>query len=84
MGRNENDISNYEYDKYLSEKGGDRARREIEKRTTERRNAHNANGEGWHFGLGDSPVRAKTRDDLKRELDKRGLMLRDDVKKELH
>lgn len=73
------DLDNYEYDAYLAKKG---KRSEIKKRTDERRNA-NKGIEGWHFGLGDTPVKTKNKEEFKRELDKRGLMMRDDVKKEL-
>ena len=73
------DLDNPEYDNFLSSKGKEK---ELRKRHLERRNA-NKGCKGWHFGLGDKPVYCKDKEDYKRELDKRGLMVRDDVKRNL-
>ena len=72
-------LDNYGYDNYLAEhKKG----RELRARKTERLNA-NKGYEGWHFGLGVAPVKTKNKLEFKRELEKRGLMMRDDVKRRL-
>ena len=64
------------YDAYLAKNGKER---EIKKRNDEKKNA-NKGYEGWHFGIGDKPVHTKNKEEFKRELGKRGLMMRDDVK----
>lgn len=73
------DLDNAEYDDYLSSKGKEK---ELRSRHLERRNA-NKGCKGWHFGLGEKPVHCKNKEDFKRELGKRGLMLEDDVRKRL-
>ena len=73
------DLDNYEYDQFLASK---RKEKELMRRKEERR-AANKGYEGWHFGLGDKPVHVKNKEEFKRELDKRGLMMRDDVKRKL-
>lgn len=85
MGRGNTDLSSSEYDNYLASKGKSNkgARQELEQRRVERKMAHSADGVGWHFGIGDAPVKATSREDLKKKLNERGLMLRDDVKREL-
>ena len=47
------------------------------------RKSANRGYEGWHFGLGDEPVECRDKEDFKRELEKRGLMMRDDIKRNL-
>ena len=73
------DLDNYEYDAYLAQKG---KYKELRERHLARRNA-NKGYRGWHFGLGDKPVYTRDKEEFKRELDKRGLMMIDDVKKDL-
>lgn len=70
------DLDNQEYDEYLSK---NKKERELRQRNAERRNA-NKGYEGWHFGLGEKPVHCKNKEEYKRELDKRGLMMKDDVR----
>ena len=77
--RGRTDLASMEYDEWLAEH---KKWRELRKRHIERRNA-NKGYEGWHFGLGDYPVRVRDKDEFKRELERRGLMMRDGVKKEL-
>lgn len=72
-------LANYQYDHFLASKG---KTRELRERTIERRNA-NKGYEGWHFGLGMKPVYTKDKHEFKQALEKRGLMMRDDVKQEL-
>jgi len=79
MARGNTDLSSQEYDDYLTQNKKEKALRE---RHLERRNA-NKGFEGWHFGLGDKPVYTKDKEAFKRELEKRGLVMRDDVKREL-
>ena len=79
MARGSTGLDNYEYDKYLAE---NKKERELRDRQIERRNA-NKGYEGWHFGLGGAPVHTKDKQEFKKELEKRGLMLRDEVKKPL-
>jgi len=79
MGRGSTSLDNYDYDAHLSMSGNTR---ELRKRQAERRNA-NKGYEGWHFGLGDKPVYTKGKEEFKRELRRRGLMMRDDVGKNL-
>lgn len=76
------DLDNYEYDEHLAKESrrSRGARRELEQRHTERKNKGYS---GWHFGLGDRPVKIKDKEEFKRELDKRNLIARDDVHKEL-
>ena len=56
--------------------------RELRERHIERRNA-NKGYEGYHFGLGDKPVYTKDKTEFQHELAKRGLMMKDDVKRKL-
>jgi len=79
MARGNTDLSNQEYDDYLTQNKKEKALRE---RHLERRIA-NKGFEGWHFGLGDKPVYTKDKEAFKRELEKRGLVMKDDVKREL-
>jgi hypothetical protein len=79
MGRGDTSLASTEYDDHLSK---NKKERELRERHIERRNA-NKGYEGWHFGLGDKPVHTKDKEAFKRELDKRGLVMRDDVKRKL-
>ena len=79
MGRGDTRLDNYEYDNWLAE---NKKERELRGRHLERRNA-NKGYKGFHFGIGDKPVYTKDKDEFKKELDKRGLMMRDDVKRDL-
>lgn len=83
MPRGSRDLTNNEYDTYLASKDTRGARQEIAQRHSERRNAHDSEGRGHHFGLGNDVVRVEGREHLRHELDKRGLMLEVDVKKNL-
>jgi len=75
------DLDNFEYDDYLASKKGSReARQELEKRHAERKNSGYT---GWHWGLGDKPVRCNSKEEFKKELERRGLMMKDDVKQKL-
>jgi len=79
MGRGSTELDNWEYDHWLSV---NKKERELRRRHVERRNA-NKGFRGWHFGLSSRPIFAKDKDDFKRKLEQMGLMMRDDVKKEL-
>ena len=79
MARGRTDLSSREYDHYLAEHHKER---ELGERHIERKNA-NKGYEGWHFGLGEKPVFAKDKDDFKKKLEERGLIMRDDVKRPL-
>lgn len=86
MVRGNTDLSNYEYDNHLASKSrtSRTAKRELKQRHSERKNAHSSDGTGWHFGLGDKPIKVERKEDLRRVLDQHGLMLSTDVKKDLH
>lgn len=73
------DLDNDEYDSWLA---SNKREKELRKRNYERKHA-NKGYEGWHFGIGRRPVYCRNREEFRRELDKRGLMMRDDVRKEL-
>lgn len=77
MGRGSTSLDNYEYDAFLVKH---KKERELKLRKIGRTNK---GYKGWHFGLGDRPIHAKGKEEFKRELDKRGLMMRDDVRKRL-
>lgn len=79
------DLSNYQYDSYLADKGktSRSARQELASRKKDRKYAHDADGVGYHFGLGDDIVKIESKDHLRKELNRRGLMLEVDVKKNL-
>lgn len=86
MSRGDTSLRNNEYDSYLASKakGGSRsARQELEQRNADRRNAHDDSGIGYHFGLGNDVVKIESKEHLKKELGKRGLMLATDVSKNL-
>lgn len=72
-------LDNYGYDEYLQK---NKKERELKERRLERRNA-NKGYEGYHFGIGDTPIYTKDKTEFKRELEKRGLLMRDDVRKKL-
>lgn len=72
-------LDNMEYDEWLAKGKKERMLRE---RHNARRTA-NKGIKGWHFGIGDRPVYTRDKEDFKRELDKRGLMMRDDVQRNL-
>ena len=54
----------------------------MRERNTERRNA-NKGVEGWHFGIDEKPVYTRDKAEFKRELAKRNLMMKDDVRRNL-
>lgn len=86
MARGNTDLTSNEYDSFLSSKakeGNNDARRELIQRKIDRKKAHDSSGVGYHFGLGDQVVKVERKEDLRKELAKRGLMLEVDVKKNL-
>lgn len=85
MTRGSRDLTNNEYDTYLADraKKSRGARQELVERQADRRNAHDGDGRGYHFGLGNEVVKVESREHFKHELDQRGLMLEVDVKKNL-
>lgn len=74
--RGKTDLGNREYDKWLAENG---KQRELRDRKTERQKA-SRNYSGWHFGIDQKPVYTKDKEEFRRELDKRGLAIEDDIK----
>ena len=74
-----NDLDNYDYDNYLASQ---KKHRELVTRKNERRNL-SKDYRGWHFGIDDKPVFCRDKEDFKRQLSSRGLIMRDDVKKRL-
>lgn len=56
--------------------------RELRARRAERR-AANRGYAGWHFGLSDKPFYAKDKEGFRKELEKRGLVMRDEVVRRL-
>lgn len=79
MGRGSTSLDNYEYDEHLAQ---NKKEKELRERHLERKNA-NKGYSGWHFGIGDKPVYTKDKDAFKKELEKRGLMMKDDVRRNL-
>lgn len=73
------DLDNYEYDRFLAK---NKKEKELRNRNVERRNA-NKGFSGWHFGLGEKPVKCRDKAEFRDELKKRGLMMKDDVRKTL-
>ncbi len=73
------DLDNGAYDQWLASKGKER---ELRARKAEKRSA-NTGVKGWHFGVSEKPFHAKDVHEFRQALDKRGCMMRDDVKKEL-
>ena len=87
MSRGDTSLASHEYDMHLASKvkeGNRSAGRELEQRKAERKCAHDSEGRGWHFGLGDAPVKVEHKEDLRKVLDSQGLMLATDVKKDLN
>lgn len=76
------DLTDSSYDNYLSKKAktSRSALQELRQRKSERTSKGYS---GWHFGIGDAPVKTRDKEEFKRELDKRGLMMKDDVKRNL-
>ena len=79
MSRGNTGLDSHEYDEWLT---ANKKEQELRARHIERRNA-NKGYSGWHFGIDSKPVYTKDKDEFRRELSKRGLLLRDDVRKEL-
>lgn len=79
MAQGNKGLDSQAYDQWLAKNGKEG---ELRKRNAERRNA-NTGVKGWHFGIGDRPVHTKNKEEFKRELDKRGLMMKDDVRNRL-
>ena len=77
MGRGSTRLDNREYDSWLA---SNKKERELRERQDARRSA-NRGYEGHHFGIDPrGPVYTKNKEEFRRELDKRGLMMADDVK----
>ena len=75
------DLDNYEYDEHLARK---KRSRSAWKEVRDRQEARKSKGySGWHFGLGNRPVHTKDKAGFQKELEKRGLMMKDEVKKPL-
>ena len=77
MARGSTSLDNYEYDEWLAKH---RKERELRLRKAERTNK---GIRGWHWGLGEKPVKVGDKKEFKRELEKRGLMMKDDVRRRL-
>jgi len=76
------DLDSYEYDHYL--KGRAHKSRDARNEMKDRMESRKSKGyEGWHFGIGDKPVKTRDKDEFRRALNDRGLMMRDEVKREL-
>ena len=73
------DLADRAYDDWLASNKKERTLRE---RNTERRNA-NKGCVGWHFGIDEKPVYTRDKAEFKRELNRRNLMMRDDVRRNL-
>lgn len=73
------DLDNTEYDNYLA---ANKKAKELRARHIERKQA-NKGYSGWHFGLGDKPIYTKDKEAFRRELDKRNLVMREEVHKNL-
>ena len=84
MARGNTDLTSNEYEQYLASKSKNSrsARQELAQRHKDKRNA-NDGYRGWHFGIGDAPVKCESKEHFKHELNKRGLMMRDEEKKNL-
>ena len=86
MGRGNTNLDSTEYDDFLVEKAkrgghfGKGAEREIRQRNDEKRNK---GYKGWHFGIDGKPIYCKDKSEFKEALDKRGLMMKDDVRRRL-
>ena len=77
MGRGSTGLDNYDYDRWLSK---NKKAAELKQRHAERRAAHKADGSGYHFGIDEKPVKTRDMNELRRELDKRGLAIKDEYK----
>ena len=73
MGRGDTGLDSREYDHWLAK---NKKEKELRERKEERR-AANTGYTGWHFGLGDKPVHTKDKQEFIKELDKRGLAMKD-------
>lgn len=74
MARGDTSLANREYDSYL-------ASNKKEKELRQRKEARKSKGyEGYHFGIDAKPVYTRNKEEFRRELDKRGLMMADDVR----
>ena len=73
------DLDNNAYDSWLVD---NKKSKELRERAIARKRA-NKGYEGWHFGIDSKPVYAKNKEEFKRELSKRGLMLGEDIKRKL-
>ncbi len=70
------DLADQDYETYLAD---NKKEKELRSRHQERKSA-NKGYRGWHFGLGEQPVYCKDKDEFKKALDKRGLLMADDAK----
>ena len=70
------DLADHEYETYLAD---NKKEKELRVRHKERQEA-NKGFRGWHFGLGEQPVHCVDKESFKKELDKRGLIMQDDVR----
>jgi hypothetical protein len=77
MGRGSTGLESSEYDAHLASRGkvSRGAREELEARRVARRTAHDGDGVGWHFGIGDTPVKATSKEHFRQELKQRGLAI---------
>ncbi len=79
MSRGNTGLDNFHYDDWLAQ---NKKERELIARKQARKSA-NKGYKGFHFGIDDKPVYTRNKEEFKKELDKRGLMMRDDVKHRL-
>jgi len=79
MSRGKTGLDSYEYDDYLAR---NKKERELMDRRQARRNA-NKGYEGYHFGIADRPIYTRNKDEFKKALSDRGLVMRDDVHRKL-
>lgn len=79
MGRGNTGLDSREYDNWLVV---NKKERELRERHIDRVKA-NKGYAGWHFGIDSKPVYTKGKTEFKQELEKRGLVMRDDVRKTL-
>jgi len=79
MGRGSTSLDSYEYDSWLADH---KKERELRRRRIERKNA-NKGYSGFHFGIDDKPVYTRNKEEFKKELERRNLLMRDDVHKRL-
>ena len=77
MARGRTDLASREYDEWLSQNKKDR---ELRDRRIERQKA-SRNYDGWHSGIDEKgPVRTRNKEEFRKELEKRGLMMECEVK----